>query len=92
MTQRDDVERAKLEIVAKMTRKKILGAHHKQPDTIKNWLSKFDGQTLDEAIDELIQGGVVQNYNPNTIQLVDMQTAKNYIRENDDDDDFVWYL
>lgn len=92
MAQINDVERAKLELVAKMMRKKILGSHHKQSDTIKNWLNKFDGQTLDEAIDELIQEGVIQNYGPNTIQLVDMQTAKEYIKEHDEDDEFSWYL
>jgi len=83
---------AHLEIVSTMVRSNVRGAHHKQRQTIKSWCGGFDGDKLDDAIDDLIKQGVILEKGRGTITLRSMQAGKDYIRKNDDDGDYTWYL
>jgi len=81
-----------LEIVSKLVRSRVTGSHHKQRDTIKGWCSGYDGDVIDSALDDLLAKGVLQQYRSNTLQLISIQKGKEFIRENDDDGDYTWYL
>lgn len=81
-----------LEVVSKTVRARVVGKHHKQRDTIKRWCSGYDGDVIDSAIDDLLAEGVLQRKRSNTVQLVSIQAGKDFIRENDEDGDYSWYL
>lgn len=87
-----DWEDAHLQIVAKMVRVPVNGSNHKQRDTIKNWCGGYDGDVVDGAIDDLLAKGILQRYRSNTIQLVSVSIGEEFIKENDDNGDYTWYL
>jgi hypothetical protein len=82
-----------LEVVAKMVRAPVTGGHHKQRDTIKNnWCSGYDGDVIDEAIDDLVAEGILIETARDTIKLRSVKTAKEFIKEHDREGDYTWYL
>lgn len=83
---------AHVAVVAKMVRYPVTGSVHKQRDTIKNWCSGYDGDVIDAAIDDLLAKAVLQQYRSNTIQLVSVSEAKEFIEENDESGDYSWYI
>lgn len=91
MSREDEVSDAKIEIVAKMVRKSVIGSHHKQRDTIKKWCGGFDGDILEEAIDELVRERVIHEKGRGTIHLPDQKRGKEYLEEHGEDDEFFWF-
>lgn len=83
-----------LAIVAKMVRAPVVGNHHKQRQTIKGWVGGFDGDVLDDAIDDLIADpqAPVREKGRGTIQLTSVHKAKEFIKKHDDNDNYSWYL
>lgn len=77
-----------------MLRAKVVKSHHKQRQTIIGWCSGYDGDVLNDAIDELVKDSDAPVYEKGrgTITLRSVSEAKEFIREHDDDGDFTWYL
>jgi len=67
-----------LEIVSTMVRVPVVGTHHKQRQTIKGWCGRFDGDVLDDAIDDLISAGIVREKGRGTITLRSVQVGKQF--------------
>lgn len=82
-----------LEPVHKMVRARVTGSHHKQRDTIKRW-ANLDGDVFTEAIDELVaspEAPVVEKAR-GTITLTSIQEAKQFIKNNDTEGKYSWFL
>lgn len=82
------VEKAELRIkvVAKLARKKVVGAHKKRVDTVKNWFATSDRGRAQAAIREMIRdpdapleayGGSRDN-----VRLTGIDDAKEFITSN----------
>lgn len=84
-------EKVHLEIVSKMVRSKVAGAHHKQRDTIKGWCGGYDGDVIDEAIDELVAAGLIREKRRGTITLRSIGDGKNFLQNNDENGDYTWF-
>lgn len=82
---------AHLEVVSTMLRSRVVGAHHKQRETILGWCGGFEGDVLDEAIDELVAAGLVREKGRGTITLRSIPDAKQFLKNNDEEDDYVWF-
>jgi len=82
-----------VEIVAKMVRKPVVGNHHKQRDTIKRWVD-LDGDVFEKALDDLITdpSGPVHEKGRGTVQLTSVRDAKEFIKANDEEGEYTWYL
>jgi hypothetical protein len=80
-----------LEVVSTMVRIPIAGGHHKQRQTVKGYCSGFDGDVLDDAIDDLVAAGIIREKGRDTITLRSVQTGKDFLRKHDTDDDYSWY-
>lgn len=85
-----DWKKSHLEIVAKMVRVPVVGSHHKQRDTIKQWCN-FDGDVIEQAMDDLVAKGILQETARGTVKLVSVSKAKRFLEENDDDDSYCWF-
>jgi len=83
---------ADLEIVSTMVRSGVTGGKHVQRQTVKNWCGGYDGDVLDDVIDDLINQGLIREKGRGTITLSSMRAGKDYIRENDDGGNYTWYL
>lgn len=83
-----------LAIIAKMVRVPVVGSHHKQRQTIKGWVGGFDGDVLDDAIDDLIADpkAPLREKGRGTITLTSVHDAKEFIKRHDDNDNFTWYI
>lgn len=82
-----------LTVVAKMVRVPVVGSHHKQKDTINGWCGGFDGDVVDDAIDDLVTDPTapLQEKGRGTIQLTSVADAKEFLEQHDDDDEFTWF-
>lgn len=82
-----------VEIVAKMVRVKATGKHHKQRDTIKNWVD-LDGDVFEKALDDLIKdpSAPVHEKGRGTVQLTSVHDGKEFIKANDEEGEYIWYL
>lgn len=89
-----DWEQAHVEVVANMVRVPVVGSHHKQKQTIVGWCGGYDGDVVKQAIDDLIASpeAPVREKGRGTITLTSVHEAKDFIRENDDENEFAWYL
>lgn len=77
-----------VKIVQKLVRRKVVGGHNKQTDTVKNWFRASDQGRVERQIDEgLSDGQVIEHYggHRDAIRLVSMSATKRYIREHDGD-------
>ena len=76
-----------------MVRVPVVGFHHKQKDTIKGWCGDFDGDVVDDAIDDLVTDPTapLQEKGRGTIQLTSVADAKEFLEQHDDDDEFTWF-
>jgi len=82
---RDDGElRAK--IVRKLVRRKVVGAHMKQVDTVKNWFATDEQGRVESLIREMIRdpGSPLEGYggSRDNVRLTSIDDAKRYIREH----------
>lgn len=86
------VSKVHLEVVSTMVRSGVTGGKHKQRQTIKGWCGGFDGDTLDDAIDELISDGLIREKGRGTITLRSMPAGQKFLEKHDDDGDYTWGL
>lgn len=89
-----DWEQVHVAVVANMVRVPVTGSHHKQKQTIVGWCGGYEGDTVKQAIDDLVTDpqAPVHEKGRRTITLTSVQAAKDFIRENDDEDEYTWYL
>jgi hypothetical protein len=82
-----------LAILAKMVREPVYGQHHKQRDTIKNWVD-LEGDVFEQAMDDLVTDtdAPVMEKARGTVTLTSVHEAKEFIEEHDHDGDYTWYL
>jgi len=80
-----------LEVVSTMLRAKVAGGHHKQRQTIKGWCSGYDGDALDDAIDDLVNAGILREKGRGTITLRSVPVGERFLKQHDDDDDYIWF-
>lgn len=82
-----------VEILAKMVREPIVGSHHKQTDTIKDWVD-LDGDVFESAMNDLVTDPTapVRKKGRGTVTLTSVHEAKEFIREHDEEGDYTWYL
>lgn len=87
-------ETSHLTIIAKMLRRKVVKSHHKQRQTVIGWCSGYDGDVLQEAIDDLVTdpNAPVYEKGRGTITLRSIHEAKEFLQKHDEDDEFTWYL
>jgi hypothetical protein len=81
-----DPEDLEVKIVQKLVRRKVVGGHNKQIDTVKNWFRTSDqGRVEDRIEDMLADGQVIERYGSqrDAIRLVSMAAAKQYLRVRD---------
>lgn len=78
-----------LEIVKRLARKKVVGAHKKQVDTVKNWFATDEQGRVEELIRELIRDpdGPLEGYGGarDDVRLTSLAAAKQYIEEQGGD-------
>jgi hypothetical protein len=80
-----------LAVVSTMVRVPVAGGHHKQRQTIKNWCGGYDGDVLDDAIDDLVAARIIREKGRGTITLRSKDTGEDFLRKHDTDDDYSWY-
>jgi hypothetical protein len=81
-----DPEDLELKIVQKLVRRKVVGGHNKQIDTVKNWFRASDQGRVEERIQAMLADGtVIEQYggHRDAIRLISMSAGKRYIRERD---------
>ena len=80
----DDVLRVKL--VKQLARKRVVGNHKKQVDTVKNWFASSDQGRIESLIREMIRdpAAPVEAYggSRDTVRLTSIAEAKRYIVEH----------
>lgn len=80
-----------MEVVATMVNEPVAGSRHVQRQTLKGWCTGYDGETLDEAIDQLIAVGLIREKGRDTVTLRSVRDGKQFLRAFDDDDEYTWY-
>lgn len=80
-----------LQVISTMVREPVTGSRHVQRQTIKGWCGGHDGAELDDAIDDLIAIGLIREKGRGTITLRSVSAGKKFLREHDDEDDYVWH-
>lgn len=80
-----------LQVVSTMVREPVANSRHVQRQTLKSWCGGYDGDSLDEAIGDLVAIGLVREKGRGTITLRSVQAGKQFLEEHDDDDDYVWF-
>lgn len=80
----DDNPRVK--IVKKLARKKVVGTHKKQVETVKNWFATDEQGRTEETIHEMIRDpdAPLQGYggSRDNVRLTSIEDAKDFIREH----------
>ncbi|MFB6177637.1 MAG: hypothetical protein ABEI99_10915, partial [Halobaculum sp.] len=71
----------------------VVGSHHKQRDTIKQWVD-LDGDVFEQAMDDLVSNPTtpVVEKGRGTVQLTSVYDAKEFVREHDESGEYSWYL
>lgn len=79
-------EQLRVKIVTKLARKKVVGAHKKQVDTVKNWFATSDQGRAETVIREMIRDpdASLEGYggSRDNVRLPGLEAAKEYIRSN----------
>lgn len=75
-----------VKVVQKLARKKVVGGHNRQVDTVKNWFATDDQGRVEAVIRELSRDpdAPIEAYggSRDTIRLTSIADAKTYIREH----------
>ena len=83
----DDALRVK--VVKQLARKKVVGNHKKQVDTVKNWFATSDQGRVEDLIREMIRdpSTPLEGYggSRDNVRLTSIEEAKQYIIENGGD-------
>jgi len=82
---------AHLQVVSTMVREPVANTRHVQRQTLKGWCGGFDGDELDEAIDDLVAIGLVREKGRGTITLRSVQAGKQFLEAHDEEGDYVWF-
>ncbi len=81
-----DDDALKVKIVKKLARKKVVGGHKKQVDTVKNWFATSDQGRVEDLIRELISDpdAPLERYggSRDNVRLTSVAAAKEYIVDN----------
>lgn len=75
----------RIKVVTKLARKKVVGAHKKQVDTVKNWFATSDQGKVENLIREMARdpNAPIESYggSRDNVRLTSMEAAKEYIRD-----------
>lgn len=78
-----DGREPRVNIGKKLARKKVVGAHKKQVDTVKNWFATSDQGRAEDLIREMVRDPEVplEGYggSRDNVRLTSMESAKEYI-------------
>lgn len=81
-----EAEQLRVKIVTKLARKKVVGAHKKQVDTVKNWFATSDQGRAETLIREMIRDpdAPLEGYggSRDNVRLTSLEAGKEYIQEN----------
>lgn len=81
-----EAEQLRVKIVTKLARKKVVGAHKKQVDTVKNWFTTSDQGRAETLIREMIRDpdAPLEGYggSRDNVRLTSLEAGKEYIQEN----------
>lgn len=81
----DDVA-LRVKVVKQLARKKVVGNHKKQVDTVKNWFATSDQGHVEDLIREMISDPTapLEGYggSRDNVRLTSIEDAKEYIVEN----------
>lgn len=81
----DDVA-LRVKVVKQLARKKVVGNHKKQVDTVKNWFATSDQGRVEDLIREMISDPTapLEGYggSRDNVRLTSIEDAKEYIVEN----------
>ncbi|GAA0288693.1 hypothetical protein [Halobacterium noricense] len=84
-----DDEAIRVKVVKKLARKKVVGNHKKQVETVKNWFATDEQGRAEELIREMIRepDAPLQGYggSRDNVRLTSISDAKAYIREHGGD-------
>ena len=81
----DDV-RLETKIVEKLVRRRVVGAHKKQVDTVKNWFASDEQGRVESLLREMIRDPEVplqgDGESRDNVRLTSMSAAKRFILDN----------
>lgn len=79
----------RVEIVRDLAKKKVVGGHKKQVDTVKNWCASSDQGRAEDLIREMIRDpdAPLEGYggSRDNVRLTSLEDAKEYIEEHGGD-------
>lgn len=79
----------RVKIVRQLARKKVVGAHKKQVDTVKNWFAASDQARVETLIREMIRepDAPLEGYggSRDNVRLTSIEDAKTYIENHGGD-------
>jgi|GEM_PF-4922236 len=79
----------RVKVVRQLARKKVIGGHKKQIDTVKNWFATSDQGRIEELIREMIRdpNAPLEGYggSRDNVRLTSMDAAKQYITDHGGD-------
>lgn len=78
-----------LEIVSTMIRSGVAQSKHVQKQTLKGWCGGFEGDILDDAIEDLIAVGLIREKGRGTITLRSIQAGERFIEQHDENGDYT---
>lgn len=84
-----DDEQLRIEIVEDLARKRVVGAHKKQVETVKNWCRTSDQGRAEDLIREMIRDpkAPLEGYggSRDNVRLTSIEDAKEYIEDHGGD-------
>lgn len=83
----DEDRELRLKIVRKLARRKVVGAHKKQVDSVKNWFATDEQGRVEDLIREMIRDhdAPLEGYggSRDNVRLTSLEAARRYIEERD---------
>lgn len=81
-----DDQSLRIEIVRRLARKKVVGGHKKQVDTVKNWFATSDQGRVEQLLREMIRDpdAPLEGYggSRDNVRLTSIDAAKAYVEVN----------
>lgn len=81
----DEDRELRLKNVRKLARRKVVGAHKKQVDTVKNWFATDEQGRFEDLIREMIRdpNGPLEGYggSRHNVRLTNLAAAKRFIEQ-----------
>ncbi|USZ69571.1 hypothetical protein NGM10_07520 [Halorussus salilacus] len=81
----DEETELRIKIVRKLARKRVVGSHKKQVDTVKNWVTSDEQGRAEEQIREMIRDSEapLEGYggSRDNVRLTSIEDAKAYIED-----------